>query len=247
MPQLPVNHDGMKGPDIPSEATVESSVSVRRARPPRWRPLRIVALSMLGMAGACAAFFIGFAAFSTHVARLATPASLEDADAIIVLTGGHQRLDAAVDLLKSGKGKRLLISGVHPSARPVDLQRATGGDARLFACCVDIDRAALDTIGNAEESAKWVNTHAYDKVIVVTNNYHMPRSLLELERMIDSAELLPYPVVNTRLDDGAWLLNPDARRVLFMEYTKFLAAVVRGLLPREQPTGVAPAVLEAAN
>ena len=36
--------------------------------------------------------------------------------AIIVLTGGQARLDAALELLKSGKGGRLLISGVHPSA-----------------------------------------------------------------------------------------------------------------------------------
>lgn len=176
------------------------------------------------------AFVGGFAAFATHVARLSTPVELADADAIIVLTGGEKRLDAAVDLLRSGKGQRLLISGVHPSARLVDLQRATGGDANLFSCCVDIDRAALDTIGNAEESAKWVNLHAYDSVIVVTNNYHMPRSLLELRRSID-AELLPYPVVNTRLDDGSWLTNREALRVLFTEYAKYLAAIARGMVP----------------
>lgn len=193
------------------------------------------------------AFLGGFAAFSTHVSRLSTPAVPEEADAIIVLTGGHQRLDAAVDLLKSGKGKRLLISGVNPAARIIDLQLATGGDPGLFACCVDIDRAALDTIGNAEESAKWVNSHAYGKVIVVTNNYHMPRSLLELQRMIEGAELMPYPVVNTRLDGGEWLTNSAALRVLFTEYTKYLAAVARGLLPDDDSGMEARAVIEASS
>ena len=48
----------------------------------------------------------------------------------------------------------------------------------------DIDHAALDTIGNAEESAKWVNSHGYGRVIVVTNNYHMPRSLVEFEALL---------------------------------------------------------------
>ena len=177
------------------------------------------------------AFVGGFAAFATHVARLSTPVELADADAIIVLTGGEKRLDAAVDLLRSGKGQRLLISGVHPSARLVDLQRATGGDANLFSCCVDIDRAALDTIGNAEESAKWVNSHDWSSVIVVTNNYHMPRSLLELRRMVGDTNLLPYPVVNTRLDGGEWITNRAALRVLFKEYAKYLAAMARGVLP----------------
>ncbi len=201
---------------------------------PRPKGLRLAGIVLAVLFGGALAFLGGFAAFASHVARLTTPAEMADADAIIVLTGGEKRLDAAVDLLKSGKGRRLLISGVHPAAGLSDLQRATGGDARLFSCCVDIDHAALDTIGNAEESAKWVTSHAYDRIIVVTNNYHMPRSLLELKRLIGDAELDPYPVVNTRLDSGEWVGNRAALRVLFTEYAKYLAAVVRGLLPEMQ-------------
>ena len=198
---------------------------------PRPKGLRLVALGLAVLCGGGRASLGGCPAFASHAARLTPPAELPQADAIIVLTGGEKRLDAAVDLLKSGKGRRLLISGVHPAAGLSDLQRATGGDAWLFSCCVDIDHAALDTIGNAEESAKWVTSHAYDRVIVVTNNYHMPRSLLELKRLIGDAELQPYPVVNTRLDSGEWVGNRAALRVLFTEYAKYLAAVARGLLP----------------
>lgn len=175
-------------------------------------------------------FALGFALFSTHVGRLAAPQAQKAADAIIVLTGGQSRIDAAVDLLKSGKGKRLLISGVNPIARPEDLRRATGAERSLFSCCVDIDHAALDTIGNAEESAKWMHANAFSTAILVTNNYHMPRSLLEMRRMNDGIELIPYPVVNTRIDRGEWMLNADALRVLFTEYTKYLAAIARGML-----------------
>ncbi len=212
----------------------------------RW--IRALAVSAAVLLCGGLAFLGGFAAFSTHVARLTTPVEQRDADAIIVLTGGEKRLDAAFDLLRSGKGQRLLISGVNPSARIVDLQLATGGDPDLFACCVDIDRAALDTIGNAEESAKWVNNHAYGSVIVVTNNYHMPRSLLELKRMIGDTDLLPYPVVNTRLDGGEWMTKREALRVLFIEYAKYLAAVVRGAFPRLaiQQTGMAEAAAPAS-
>ena len=69
-------------------------------------------------------------------------------------------------------------------------------------------------------------------VILVTNNYHMPRSLLEMGRLLDEAELEPYPVVNSKLDDGGWMTKPDALRVLFTEYNKYLAALARGVLPR---------------
>jgi len=194
---------------------------------------------------ACLLFVGGFALFATHVSRMATPKNPAQADAIIVLTGGQARIDAAVDLLKSGKGERLLISGVHPSTTRTTLQAATGADKALFSCCVDIDRDALDTIGNAEESAKWVRNHDYNRVILVTNNYHMPRSLLEVGRLIGPAELEPYPVVNADLGNGGWMVQPEALRVLFTEYNKYLLALARGALP-VPPTEVGLAAMNAS-
>ena len=173
----------------------------------------------------------GFGWFADKVSHMTTPVDPARADAIVVLTGGQSRLDAAMDLLASGKGKRLLISGVHPSASRHQLQVAMGGDKQLFSCCVDIDRAALDTIGNAEESAKWVENHAYGSIIVVTNNYHMPRSLLEMGRLLHGARLEPYPVVNTNLGNGGWLTKPEALRVLLTEYSKYVLSLARGFLP----------------
>lgn len=198
--------------------------SGRGSRGLMWRG----ALVCLALASLC--FVIGFGWFANSISLLKTPADPPPADAIIVLTGGQFRLDAAIDLLRSGKGERLLISGVNPVARDAELREVTGLDERLFACCVDIDRAALDTIGNATESAKWVHEHAYRSVILVTNNYHMPRSLLEMRRLLGDTRLQPYPVVNSRLDGGDWLMKPDAVRVLFTEYTKFLTAVARSVL-----------------
>lgn len=181
----------------------------------------------------------GFGWFADKVSHMTTPTNPARADAIIVLTGGQSRLDAAMDLLASGKGERLLISGVHPSATRRQLQAAMGGDKQLFSCCVDIDRAALDTIGNAEESAKWVENHAYGSIIIVTNNYHMPRSLLEMGRLLHGARLEPYPVVNTNLGNGGWLTKPEALRVLLTEYSKYVLSLARGVLPlRTTPEGV---------
>ncbi|MBL8576319.1 MAG: YdcF family protein [Mesorhizobium sp.] len=202
------------------------------------RPRRLPApLRMAGTLVACCIvlLLVGFALFATHVSRLSAPRNPQSADGIIVLTGGQARLDAAVSLLKSGKGKRLLISGVHPSTTRKTLQAATGADDALFSCCVDIDREALDTVGNAEESAKWVHSNAYDRVILVTNNYHMPRSLLEMQRLLDTEELEPYPVVNSAIDKGSWIARPEVLRVLFTEYGKYLLALARGAFPTHLP------------
>lgn len=187
----------------------------------------------------------GFLVFATHVGRLATPSDPGSADAIIVLTGGVARLDAAVQLLQEGRGQRLLISGVNPIARPLDIQRATGANEALFECCVDIDRDALDTIGNAAESAKWLETNAFRSAIVVTNNYHMPRSLLEMSHALQDARLTPYPVVTNPLDGGQWLASRSALRVLFLEYTKYLAALARTTVMPSRSGSEASVVVEA--
>ncbi|MEO5756839.1 MAG: YdcF family protein [Mesorhizobium sp.] len=217
-----------------------------RARPSRLGSvLRAAAFLVLTLA---VVFAGGFGWFANKVSHLTTPANPAKADAIIVLTGGQSRLDAAMELLASGKGERLLISGVHPSASRRQLQVATGGDKKLFSCCVDIDRAALDTIGNAQESAKWVESHAYGTVILVTNNYHMPRSLLEMGRLLHGAKLEPYPVVNANLENGGWLTKPEALRVLFTEYNKYLLALARGIVPmKPTPDGLALAETAAGG
>ena len=215
--------------DFDQSPSAGGGVVSPRPNPWRWRALvRVAAFAVLS---GLMLFFGGFGLFATHVSHLVTPKNLPKADAIIVLTGGQSRLSAAFDLLKSGKGQRLLISGVHPAADKDDLRAASGGNRKLFNCCVDIDHAALDTIGNAEESAKWVRDHDYEKVILVTNNYHMPRSLLEMGRFLGKAELEPYPVVNSDLNDGNWIKDRDALRVLFTEYNKLILALVRGIVP----------------
>ena len=84
------------------------------------------------------------------------------------------------------------------------------------------------------------------RVILVTNNYHMPRSLLEMGRLLHGAKLEPYPVVNTNLDNGGWLTKPEALRVLFTEYNKYLLALARGIVPvKPTPDGIALAEVTA--
>lgn len=221
----------MKGQELPELVDGQPGQGMQPGQAVRLRAFSALKYAALTLGVFCVLFVGGFALFASHVSSLAVPQDPEPADAIIVLTGGQSRIDAALDLLKSGKGERLLISGVNPMASAEALRAATGADKQLFNCCVDIDKAALDTIGNAEESAKWMEEHSYRSVILVTNNYHMPRSMLEMRRLLQKARLEPYPVVNSRLDGGGWLAKPDAMRVLFTEYVKYLAAVARGALP----------------
>jgi uncharacterized SAM-binding protein YcdF (DUF218 family) len=173
-----------------------------------------------------AVFLGGFLYFADTVASLQPPATPR-ADAIVVLTGGFQRIDQAVELLKSGAGRRLLISGVNPATTGSQIRRNTQSSADLFKCCVDIGHAAVDTIGNATEAGQWIRDHGYGRVLVVTNNYHMPRSLLELRRVRPDTEFIAYPVVNSDLKTSNWLRNPLFIKAILLEYAKYSVASLR--------------------
>ena len=185
----------------------------------RFRPISVILLSCIVV------LTVGFFIFSEKVGNMFPPNDLEPADGIIVLTGGKARLDVAIELLQNKKGQRLLISGVHPTTNKKALQRVTIANEALLNCCIDLDRSALNTIGNATESAQWIRSHNYKRVIVVTNNYHIPRSILELSRLMDDVEFIPYPVVNSDLRHTNWVIQGDVLRVLVTEYIKYLGAL----------------------
>jgi uncharacterized SAM-binding protein YcdF (DUF218 family) len=184
-----------------------------------------------------AILFGGFLHFADSITTLKPPVDPK-ADAIVVLTGGYQRIDQAVELLRQGAGNRLLISGVHPTTTRTQIRKLTQSPANLFSCCVDIGYDALDTIGNAREAVRWIHSNGYRHVLVVTNNYHMPRSIAELKYVDPTTDFIPYPVVNSDLKTKAWFTDPNALRTMLYEYAKVLLAGARNLTGFGRPVGL---------
>lgn len=175
-----------------------------------------------------ALFFSGFIFFCHMVA--AEPDDPGRADGIVALTGGEARIPAAIKLLAGGKGRRLLISGVNPATTQQELVSLMPDSKQWFRCCIDVDKVARDTIGNANETRAWMDRRHFRSLIVVTASYHMPRSLAELRRALPSAELIPYPVTPRPLQVDSWWNSPAALELLVSEYVKFLPAFGRCVL-----------------
>ena len=150
-----------------------------------------------------------------------------NADGIVVLTGGTSRVTDALELLASGHGKRLLITGVNPGTTTGDIARQTVDYGRLLNCCVDLDYSALNTLGNAIQARRWAIEHGFKSLIVVTSSYHMPRALAELAHQLPDAALIPFPVVSDRLRIEPWWSNSTTTRLVLSEYFKYLFAKVR--------------------
>jgi uncharacterized SAM-binding protein YcdF (DUF218 family) len=164
--------------------------------------LRFLALLLLAWAG-------GFIIFVVGQGR---PADLRPTDAIVVLTGGPGRLARGLELLKAGRARRMFISGVDRAVRPVELARASDAPDRLFACCIDLGRQAVDTRSNAVEVAQWVARHRYQSIRLITTDWHMPRARLELARVLDRRVAVVPDAVRS---------NPPLRAVIG-EYDKYL-------------------------
>jgi uncharacterized SAM-binding protein YcdF (DUF218 family) len=171
--------------------------------------------------GILVAYLIGFAVFVTELPGRAPPRV--NADAVVALTGGEDRLDTAVALFEHGVGKRLLITGVYANMTKGRLQPMLHG-GRRFDCCADLGFTATNTHGNAMETARWARAHHFQSLVVVTANYHMPRSLTEFSAAMPGMKLVPYPVPEI-VASRRWWLDPATFRTLQYEYAKYLGSV----------------------
>ncbi|HLX15911.1 MAG TPA: YdcF family protein [Bradyrhizobium sp.] len=201
------------------------------SRPPADRPIaaprrwpRVMTVAALAIAFVAAA--VGFAGFLSQLRGAETKPS-RTADGIVVLTGGSSRVSDAIELLANGYGKRLLISGVHPTSAASDISRSLTDNQSLMSCCVDLDRSAVNTRSNALETRRWARERGFKSLIVVTSNYHMPRAIVELSHAMPEITLIPFAVVGDKWRDEPWWTNGATVRLLLSEYVKYVAAEVR--------------------
>ncbi|MBL6958839.1 MAG: YdcF family protein [Rhodospirillales bacterium] len=147
-------------------------------------------------------------------------------DAIIVLTGGSERLNTGLDLLKDNWAGKLFVSGVYQGVdvntllqmfrhNPADLERRIGIGT------------ATSTIGNALETADWIVKEGFTSLRLVTSAYHMPRSLLEFRNVMPGVKLVPHPVFAERVKQDRWWAWPGTASLITGEYNKFLLAWLR--------------------
>ncbi len=203
---------------------------------------RFFAFAVLFLLGLLAFDFIRF---SDGVARLAAPEAIK-AEGIVALTGGAARIDGALALLAEGRGERLLISGVNPSVGRREIARSVESDSRqALDRSVDLGHAARDTIGNADEARDWAVKNGFRSLIVVTSDYHMPRSMIELAGAMPDVTLIPYPVSNPHLDMERWWRHTASVKLLMAEYVKYTLA--RARLAVESPWGTTAAASAPAS
>lgn len=151
-------------------------------------------------------------------------------DAIVVLTGGSNRLVTGLELLAAGRAKKLFVSGVYDGVEVQELLKLSRHSPTEMECCITLGYSADSTIGNAYETADWMRDQGFRSLRLVTANYHMRRSMLELAMAMPDVELVPHPVVapTVHLDD--WWMWPGTANLLVNEYNKLLVVGLRWMV-----------------
>jgi len=153
-------------------------------------------------------YVLGYALF---VVLLPEPGGETRTDAIVVLTGGAKRLERGIDLLERGRAQRMLVSGVERTVKSGELAARYRTDPKLFDCCIDLGREAVDTRSNALETADWIERHKFKSVRLVTSDWHMPRARFELSRQTDDLTVVTDAIQSS-----------PSFRMLFLEYNKYV-------------------------
>ena len=202
----------------PADNTTQAPAAARRSL---FGPA-VVAVLAVAFVGAA----VGFVGFLSQL-RGAEAKPARTADGIVVLTGGSSRVSDALELLAGGYGKRLLISGVHPTNDLADISRSLPDNQSLLTCCVDLDRSAVNTRSNAAETRRWVRERGFKSLIVVTSNYHMPRAIAEMSHAMPDIALIPFAVVGDKWRDEPWWTSGATLRLLLSDYVKYVAVEMR--------------------
>jgi uncharacterized SAM-binding protein YcdF (DUF218 family) len=173
----------------------------------------------------------GLIGFAADMSRM-TVQDDDPVDAIVVLTGGSERLEAGLDLLARQKGKKLFVSGVYRGVEVSALLKLSRQSPDAVECCIKLGYTADNTQGNAAETAAWMKSEGLHSLLLVTANYHMRRSLAEFRAALPGHLILPHPVAPERVKAEEWWRWPGTLSLIASEYTKYVVAETRLFLEK---------------
>lgn len=157
------------------------------------------------------AWALGFVWFAM---ALPQPAAEARTDAIVVPTGSGGRIPHGLEILRRDLARTMLVTGVDVDVKPAEFAAQFEVEDHLMDCCITLGFDALDTRGNAEETAQWLAENGHKSMRLVTSDWHMRRTVVELQDVLpDDIE-----VVEDAIPTEASFAT------LFTEYNKLLAA-----------------------
>lgn len=164
------------------------------------------------------AWVVGLCLFAYSINHFPTDTQTHT-QAIVVLTGGRNRISEAVKLLNQGLADKLFISGVEKNTSLQDI--SISQDIPMPKKKVSLEKKSTNTIENAIETQAWLKKHNITSIRLVTSNYHLPRSIQEFQYQNSHLHIVPHPVFSEHVAKE-WWTKTRSFCLIASEYNKFL-------------------------
>ncbi len=170
--------------------------------------------------------FVGFCLFAFSFKF--TPE--RQSDAVVVLTGGTNRIQTGLSLMEKINASYMLISGVNKDVSHTELFPKMSGE-NLNKITLGYD--ALDTVGNAKEIQSWLKDKTVNSILLVTSFYHMPRSIFEIKKVNTNLQVRPWPVFPKSFNHSVEWIKTRYAWLLFIEYHKYVFVRLKHLIRKD--------------
>ncbi|MDR0580537.1 MAG: YdcF family protein [Holosporaceae bacterium] len=138
---------------------------------------------------------------------------------VVVLTGDSRRITHAFNLVKSSGAKNIFISGVYEKTLIKDIwpREENSGNSKVF-----LGKQAKNTSENAQEINEWVKRNNVSEILLITSDYHIPRSMMELKYCNNSLQVHPYGV-KSEFDRGfIWRCVKELHKIAYAFIKNFI-------------------------
>lgn len=169
------------------------------------------------------AFISGFVTFAYNINHY-TVEEGQKADAIIVFTGGKNRIKDAFALFNKGIADKMFISGVQKNVSIETILEHNKLELSKNQT-IELGKEARNTVENAIETRNWIQANDIKSIYLVTSNYHMLRSLEEFKYLNPDITIYPVPTYSENVAKR-WWTSFGTIRLLASEYVKYLFVCV---------------------
>lgn len=168
-------------------------------------------------------WFVGLVIFTNKINHYKIDETTKT-DAIVVLTGGRNRIGEAVRIWDKGLAEQLFISGVqkNTSLDAISKRQSVNFSRRQG---ILLDKKSTNTIENAIETQAWIEQNNILSIRLVTSNYHIPRSLEEFHFRNPNLKIVIHPVYSSYVAKK-WWVSLRSFYLIASEYNKFLCIYV---------------------
>ena len=171
----------------------------------------------------------GFMIFDAYIKK--SQNNTAKTDAIVVLTGGKNRISEALELFNNDMADILIISGVNDKVSINELQAQNKTLITKNKDKIIIGREAANTNQNAIEVSDAIRRNNVRSVRLVTSFYHMPRSREEILAHNPDLEIIIHPVYSQNVS-SKWWKKWNSFKLIASEFNKFAFVYIKYFIIR---------------